>query len=191
MLKAQTLAQIPSPRRRWAALEAALLRPFCQTQSESFTRPQRCRDGRKEPTFRVKGLQMAGRRTPFQKRRPNKLEATVQAQAQLDQRQLCCQRDRGGRTSTSPAGHCPNARWCHIHGKSIRWAASLVCEERPKDACATAFPWKAKLTANISSCRCHVDRCQLLTRCSWVRERRIWRVLSGPKCLYIFSHLQP
>ena len=95
MLKAQTLAQIPSPRRRWAALEAALLRPLCQTQSESFTGPQRCRDGRKEPAFRVKGFQMAGRRTPDQKRRPNKLEATVQAQAQLDQWQLCRQRDRG------------------------------------------------------------------------------------------------
>lgn len=60
MLSSQTLAQVPSTRRRRPALEATLLRSLRQTAGKPLARSQGCGHLTEKPSLRVEGVEVAG-----------------------------------------------------------------------------------------------------------------------------------
>lgn len=97
-------------------MEAALLRPLCQATSEPPAWPERRWDVPKEPALRIQSLKMAGRRASSQERGSHKLEAAIQAEAQLDERELCRQRNTYGRTGACASSNCSDVRRDHLYG---------------------------------------------------------------------------
>lgn len=110
------IASFLSLGRRFTTMESSLLQPLCPSSSRPLTRYQGLWSTRRESSLLLQKLKVAQRRRSCAAWKRDKLEATVQDQAQLDQRNMRCQRNVSWARKLCASSFGTDARKYHIHG---------------------------------------------------------------------------